>query len=63
MSRATNDEWMRYYEVASQRRRENGGDPLTRYRKRQIAREWRLLVGSSMLMALLFGVFYTVLLR
>jgi type II secretory pathway component PulM len=63
MSRATNDEWIRYYEVASRRRRANGGDPLTKYLKRQTTREKRFLFGSSVVMAVLVGVFYSVLMR
>jgi type II secretory pathway component PulM len=63
MQRATNDEWNRYYETARYRSRESGVDPLKRYVRRHEARQRRLFVGSSALLAALLAVFYSVLTR
>jgi hypothetical protein len=63
MRRATNDEWSRYYETARRRSRESGGDPLERYVRRHEAQQRRLFVGSSVLLAGLLAVFYSVLMR
>ena len=63
MSKATIEEWSRYYELASARRRANGGDPLERILKRQAAQHQRFFVASSLLLAALFSTFYWVLVR
>ena len=63
MSRATSEEWIRYYEGARERRRVSGGDPLARYRARKAKEELRLFVGSAFLLAVVLSVFYSVLVR
>lgn len=63
MSRATSEEWNRYYDAASKRRRECGGDPLVRVIKRQIMRQKMFLAGSSLFVAALVMACYEVLVR
>ena len=61
MSKATAEDWGRYYAVAVRRRREMGGDPFTNYRRRKAAQQKALFIGSSIFLASLFGLLYTVL--
>jgi hypothetical protein len=63
MPRATNDEWNRYYKVASERRRARGGDPLDRLIKRHVVHEKIFVVGSSVFVAALVMACYEVLVR
>jgi hypothetical protein len=63
MSRATTEEWIRYYAAARQRRRVSGADPLERYRARKEREEKRLFIGSTLLLAVVLSVFYSVLVR
>jgi hypothetical protein len=63
MERTSDEQWSRYYEVASQRRRKAGGDPLTRYRKQLVVREKCLLACSTVAMGVVVFVFYAVLIR
>jgi type II secretory pathway component PulM len=63
LERTSVDQWNRYYEVASRRRRKNGGDPLTLYRKQQAAREKLMLAVSTVAMGVAVLVFYAVLIR
>jgi type II secretory pathway component PulM len=63
MERTSVDQWSRYYEAASRQRRKNGGDPLTRYRKQQAAREKLLLAGSTLAMGVAVLAFYAILIR
>jgi hypothetical protein len=59
--KATADEWSRYYAVAARRRREAGGDPFTNYVKRKTSQQKVLFIGSSVFLAVLVTVLYTVL--
>jgi hypothetical protein len=59
--KASADDWSRYYAVAARRRREAGGDPFTNYVKRKTSQQKVLFIGSSVFLALLVTVLYTVL--
>ena len=59
--KATAEDWGRYYAVAARRRRELGGDPFTNYRNRKTAQQKALFIGSSLFLAGLVTVLYSVL--
>jgi hypothetical protein len=59
--KASADDWSRYYAVAARRRREAGGDPFTNYVKRKTSQQKVMFIGSSLFLALLVTVLYTVL--
>ena len=59
--KATADEWNQYYAVAARKRRENGGDPWTRYVQRKSTQQKALFIGSSLFLVGLVTVLYTVL--
>jgi hypothetical protein len=61
LSRATTEEWSRYYAVAARRRRELGGDPFTNYTRKHAAQQKALFIGSSLFLLGLVTVLYTVL--
>lgn len=61
MSKATAEDWNRYYTVAARRRREGGGDPFTNYSRRRASQQKALFIGSSLFLAGLVTVLYTVL--
>jgi hypothetical protein len=61
ISRASSEEWARYYEAAQKRRRAGPGDPLELLVKRNALREKLFLIGSSVFVAVLFGVCYSLL--
>jgi len=61
MSRATTEDWSRYYAVAARRRRDVGGDPFTNYKRRHATKQKALFVGSSLFLLGLVTVLYTVL--
>ncbi|HVZ75269.1 MAG TPA: hypothetical protein VHJ20_22985 [Polyangia bacterium] len=61
MSKATAEEWSRYYAVAAQKRREAGGDPFTNYARRYAKRQKALFIGSSLFLVGLVTVLYSVL--
>jgi hypothetical protein len=63
MSRATSEEWSRYYEGARQRRRAVGADPLVKYRERKETQERHFFIGSSLLLAGVLAAFYSVFIR
>ena len=63
MTRATSEDWNRYYEGARQKRKIVGADPLERYRAQQETREKRLFVGATVLLAATVAAFYSVLIR
>ena len=56
ISRASSEDWARYYESARKRRRAGPGDPLELLVKRNAVREKIFLIGSSVFIAALFGV-------
>ncbi|HSZ84373.1 MAG TPA: hypothetical protein VLA14_18935 [Polyangia bacterium] len=61
MSKATAEEWSRYYAVAAKRRRDAGGDPFTNYIRKESSRQKALFIGSSLFLVGLVTVLYTVL--
>ena len=61
MSKATADDWNRYYAVAARKRRACGGDPFTNYIKRRSSQQKALFIGSSLFLAGLVTVLYSVL--
>jgi hypothetical protein len=61
VAKATAEEWTRYYAVAAQKRREIGGDPFTKYLRRHQTKQKVLFVGSSLFLAGLVTVLYSVL--
>ena len=61
MSRATNEEWARYYETAHKRRQRGGPDALERYLERKETRERQFFIVSSLLLAGVLVVFYSIL--
>jgi type II secretory pathway component PulM len=63
MSKATSEEWVRYYDFARQRRRGGIGDPLAAYKERMEAREKRLFVASGCVLLAVIAVFYSLLIR
>jgi len=63
VTRATSEDWNRYYEGARQKRKIVGADPLERYRAQQETREKRLFVGATVLLAATVAAFYSVLIR
>jgi len=60
-SKATTEEWRQYYAVAARRRRAVGGDPFTNYIKRRSSQQKALFIGSSLFLAGLVLVLYSVL--
>ena len=63
MSRATSDDWNRYYEKARERRRARGRDPLDLLIRRHVVRERMFLAGSSLFVAALVMACYGMLVR
>ena len=63
MARATNEEWVRYYETARKRRQQGGPDPLQRYLAQKETRERHFFVASSLLLVSVLAIFYSILLR
>jgi hypothetical protein len=61
MSKASTEDWNRYYAVAARKRRACGGDPFTNYIKRRSAQQKILFIGSSLFLAGLVTVLYSVL--
>jgi hypothetical protein len=61
VSKATTEEWNRYYAVAARKRRAVGGDPFTNYIKRRSSQQKALFIGSSLFLAGLVTVLYSVL--
>jgi hypothetical protein len=61
MSKATTEDWSRYYAVAARRRRQGGGDPFTNYTRRKASQQKALFIGSSLFLAGLVSVLYSVL--
>jgi hypothetical protein len=61
VAKATAEEWSRYYAVAARKRREIGGDPFTMYLRKHQTKQKVLFVGSSLFLAGLVTVLYTVL--
>ena len=59
--KASAEDWSRYYAVAARRRRASGGDPFTNYTRRKASQQKALFIGSSLFLAGLFAVMYTVL--
>jgi hypothetical protein len=59
--KATAEEWGEYYAIAARKRRENGGDPWTRYVQRKSSQQKALFIGSSLFLVGLVTVLYTVL--
>jgi len=63
MSRVTNEEWVRYYETARKRRQQGGRDPLHAYQERKQTRERQFFIVSSLLLAGVLAIFYSILVR
>jgi type II secretory pathway component PulM len=63
VSRATNDEWDRYYEAARRRRSAVGTDPLDAYLERREARQKRIFISCNMLLLGVVVAFYSLLIR
>jgi hypothetical protein len=61
VSKATTEDWSRYYATASRRRRAIGGDPFTRYVAKQAAQQKALFIGSSLFLVALVTILYNVL--
>ena len=59
--KATAEEWSQYYDVAARRRRDMGGDPLTRYIRKKSSQQKAMFIGSSVFLLVLVTVLYTVL--
>jgi hypothetical protein len=60
-SKATSEDWARYYDAARKRRSAAGGDPLRLLVRRNAIREKAFLIGSSVFIAGLLCVFYALL--
>ncbi len=63
MSRATNEEWGHYYETARKWRQQGGRDPLRAYQERKQTRERQFFIVSSLLLAAVLVIFYSILVR
>lgn len=63
MQQPTDEQWHRYYRGAAKCRSALGGDPLERYRERQLSVERRLVAAATVTMAALLAIFYFVLIR
>jgi hypothetical protein len=61
VSKATAEDWSRYYAVAAKRRRDAGGDPFTNYIRKRSSRQKALFIGSSLFLVGLVTALYTVL--
>jgi hypothetical protein len=61
ISRVSSEDWARCYEAARKRRRAGPRDPLDLLLKRDAVREKICLIGSSVFIVALFGVFYSLL--
>ena len=63
MSRATDEEWVHYYETARKRRHDGRPDPLQAYLARRETRERQFFIASSLLLAGVLAIFYAILAR